>query len=151
MLVKYDIPEVEIRAPFKHARAGDAGFDLCNASSKYVNVPPGQVTRVVSGVSVKIPNGYVGFIRARSSTFAKHGLFIIEGVIDSGYVGPLYTMVWCPGIIGPDGERVKNGTIEPWQRVSQLIVVAYAQGDPIVVTSLPTTERGARGFGSTGI
>ena len=153
MLVKYLTSEVENRCPLRPAREGDAGYDLCNASNAQIVVPVGRVVRVPAGVSVKIPLGCVGFIKARSSTFVKHGLFVIEGVIDSGYTGPLYSMVWVPGLVE---DRIKPHTlapaiIEPWQRVAQLIVCRVDEGGVDAVKNLPLTERGEQGFGSTGV
>lgn len=130
------------------AKEGDCGLDLVNASGQDVVVPVGRSVEIEAGLAVKLPDGYCGFIRSRSSTFKKRGLFVIEGVIDSGYVGPLYTLVWNPGMNG----NLHPVTVRAGERLSQLIVLPYARElDVSAVDDLPDTERGASGFGSTGL
>lgn len=128
------------------ARPGDCGIDLFNATSLPLVVPPRVSIEVPAGIRVKIPDGYCGFIRPRSSTFHRRRLFVIEGIIDSGYTGPLFTHVWNPALNGYDQPIV----IEPWERLGQLIVLPVPVIDVRVVSALPATARGASGFGSTG-
>lgn len=138
---------------FGPAKPGDAGIDLHNAGGP-IRVEPGCSVQVPAGVAVKVPEGWVGFIKSRSSTFFKRGLFVIEGVIDSGYTGPLYSFVWNPGLNG----RREAIEIQPWERLSQLVVVPHLpyhgdadEGEGICrVEQLPDTVRGGTGFGSTG-
>lgn len=149
VLVKYDSPEVQQYAPFRPSKPGDSGCDLANASGGTLMVAPHKSVEVPAGISVKVPEGYVGLVRPRSSTFARRGLLVVEGIIDSGYTGPLFTHVWNPALNGED----KPVLIEPWERLGQLIVVpciSMVLGAVLVVDVLPKTKRGTTGFGSTG-
>lgn len=147
LLVKYDNDEVAKRCQLKYARPGDCGIDLYNAEGRPITVVPRSSVMISAGIRVKIPDGYAGFVRARSSTFKRRGLFVVEGIIDSGYVGPIFVHVWNPGLNG----QLSPVVIEPWARLSQLIILPAPQMDIVVVDELPRTERGERGFGSTGL
>lgn len=119
---------------------GDAGWDLYVDGDAYLT--PGQVTDVPTGLAVAIPDGHYGRIVGRSSTHRRRGLSVVEGVIDAGYRGPLFAGVWNPGEKGvsiPDGERL-----------AQLIVTAVPSHPLVEVDSLPESQRGANGFGSSG-
>ena len=146
LLVKYASTEVSARVRLQPAKPGDCGLDLYNASPSPITVLPGRSVEVPAGVSVKIPDGYAGFIRPRSSTFARRGLFIVEGIIDSGYTGPLFTHVWNPALNGHNYPVI----IGPWERLSQLIVVPVPALSVVETAEMPVTVRGATGFGSTG-
>lgn len=143
-----------LKIDFKPAKPGDAGIDLYNASPKPIVVPLGRAIAIPSGICVKVPEGWVGMIKARSSTFMKKGLFVVDGVIDAGYTGPLYTVVWNPGLVSPHWEDGLSATgpvvVEPGERVSQLVVVPHHSNLVIEVEDMPVTERGSSGFGSTG-
>lgn len=146
VLVKYDNQEVEMRAQLRYAKEGDAGLDLYNASGEEIEIKPGESKEVPAGVRLKIPDGYVGFIRCRSSSFSKRGLFVVHNTIDSGYVGPMFTTVWYPGLNGWREPQI----IKPWERLSQIIVVPYLFAEIYTTQNLPKTQRGDTGFGSTG-
>lgn len=153
LLIKYHTDEIREKASLKPAKRGDAGMDLYNASNDKILVPRGGSVLVAAGISVKIPEGFFGLIKARSSTFMKRGLFVVDGVIDSGYTGPLYTVVWNPGLILPNGKMSADSLhieIEPWERVSQLVLIPHHSNLSITVRELPSTDRGQTGFGSTG-
>jgi len=130
----------------KRAKKDDCGLDLFHVGDEPIIVPPGVSVQVPAGVSVKIPAGHAGFIRPRSSTFSKRGLFIVEGVIDAGYTGPLFTHVWNPALNGQEKPQI----IAPWEKLSQLIIVQTPILSFSTVQTLPPTERGSTGFGSTG-
>lgn len=140
MLMKMD-GVFDLFKPTGPARPGDAGLDLINAGPP-VEIAPGAVEKVPCGVSVKIPAGHFGMVVGRSSTFAVKGLLVPTSIIDEGYVGPLYVMVWNPAF----PPRVIAST----ERVAQLILVPYATPAAELVDSLPETVRGTDGFGSTG-
>lgn len=144
--VKYDTIEVEQKATLKHAVEGDAGFDLFNASNETIIVAPYRSVMIPSCLRVKIPSGYCALIYPRSSTFRRRGLFVVPGLIDSGYTGELFTYVWHPNLDHTD----KPILIEPWERLSQLLVLPVPELDVISVKSLPETVRGEHGFGSSG-
>lgn len=130
--------------PFGDRGVGDAGFDLYNAGPE-IELHPGCHVSVPTNVSVKIPDGYVGLILARSSTFTKLQVFVVQGVIDSGYTGELFTIAWHPGLT-----HSRPTKINPGDRISQLVVVPYFYGSVREVKELPITNRGSAGFGSTG-
>lgn len=149
--VKYDNPRVLEVTPLRPAKYGDAGLDLCFSSPDLspILVHRGDSVAVPAGVSVKIPDNYFGLITARSSTFSKFGLMVVQGIIDSGYTGPLFTNVYFPGVKNRDVNFV---TVRPYQRLAQLIIIpaSVTRMDIEKVDQLPITERGEDGFGSTG-
>ena len=144
--IKMHDPALAGQIPIGPARPGDAGVDMCNASGKVITVLPGESKNIPAGISVKIPEGYVGIICPRSSTFARRGLMVVNGIIDSGYTGPLYSFVWHPTLNGVQHPVL----VEPFERLAQLVVVPSFCCGYVQVDELPKTERGGRGFGSTG-
>lgn len=129
-------------APTK-AYADDAGFDLyCDAE---LVIEPSTFVDVPLGVAIKVPEGTWGLLTARSSTLRKHGLMVAQGVIDCGYTGPLFAGVW-----NMTDEPVK---VEPGMRLVQYILMTNASLDVEAqqVDELPKTDRGASGFGSSGV
>ncbi len=129
-------------APTK-AYADDAGFDLyCDAE---LVIQPHTFVDVPLGVAIKVPEGTWGLLTARSSTLRKHGLMVAQGVIDCGYTGPLFAGVW-----NMNDEPIK---IEPGMRLVQYILMTNASlgVDAQEVDELPKTDRGASGFGSSGV
>lgn len=145
IIVQYENDEVRERAKFQKTIDGDAGFDLFNATNQTITLPPHQSVQVNNGIRVKIPYGYCGLLRARSSTFFKKKLFVVGGLIDSGYVGPIYTFVWHPNL-----NRINRPVlIKPWESLSQLIIVPCPEIG-VIEDEMPCTKRGECGFGSTG-
>ncbi len=138
----YTLLSTTATAPTK-AYADDAGFDLyCDAD---LVVEPATFVDVPLGVAIKVPEGTWGLLTARSSTLRKHGLMVAQGIIDCGYTGPLFAGVW-------------NMTDQPVQitrgmRLVQYILMPNASlgVDAVQVAELPKTERGASGFGSSGV
>lgn len=129
-------------APTK-AYADDAGFDLyCDAE---MVIEPHTFVDVPLGVAIKVPEGTWGLLTARSSTLRKHGLMVAQGVIDCGYTGPLFAGVW-----NMTDEPVK---VELGMRLVQYILMTNASLDVEAqqVDELPKTDRGASGFGSSGV
>lgn len=121
----------------------DAGFDLyCDAE---MVIMPSTFVDIPLGVAIKVPEGTWGLLTARSSTLRKHGLMVAQGVIDCGYTGPLFAGVW-----NMTDEPVK---VEPGMRLVQYILIHNASLDVQAqeVAELPKTNRGAAGFGSTGV
>lgn len=148
--VKYDNDRVQRNAPFSKQYPGDAAFDLYNASDDTITVMPHSSISVPCGVSIGLPAGTFAMIVARSSTFTKRGLFVVGGLIDNGYTGPLYTIVWNPCLDG----REHPIMIKPWERVSQLVLYSMpyiTAVDVNIVTELPHRCRGNKGFGSSGM
>lgn len=124
-----------------YATDGAAGLDL--ASTDYAELDFGDRAVIGTGVSVAIPDGYVGLLTIRSSLGAA-GVIIpnAPGVIDPDYRGE----VLVP-LLSLAGERV---AIREGHRVAQLVVVPAPRPAVAAVASLPPTARGGGGFGSTG-
>ena len=133
-----EYPEVKTNKMLFHKHFTDAGWDL--ESVEDVIVPAQEFTPMIhTGVKVAIPEGYFGLIKERSSMAAK-GIFVMGGVIDSGYRGEI--MVNLANISGYDYE-IKSG-----DRIAQLIILPCSA--VMVKGELPDSNRGEDGFGSTG-
>jgi dUTP pyrophosphatase len=129
------------RAPAR-AHDGDAGLDLHAAES--VVIGPGERASVGTGVAVAIPEGHAGLVVPRSGLAARSGISLVNtpGLIDSGYRGELRVLLL-------NTDREQPFSVEPGDRIAQLVVVAVASPEPIEA-DLDETVRGAGGFGSTG-
>lgn len=127
----------------QYAHEGDAGLDL--RIKHDVTLEPGQRLNVGTGVSVEIPNGYVGLVFPRSGLATKHGITLSNsvGVIDSGYRGEIGA-----SLINTSDETI---TLDAHTRVCQMIVMPYAACRIELTDSLADSERGTGGFGSTGV
>jgi dUTP pyrophosphatase len=121
---------------------GDAGLDL--AACEHVVLEPGERATVGTGLAVAIPEGYAGFVQPRSGLAARHGVGVVNspGLIDSGYRGELRVV-----LLNTDARA--SFTVEPGMRIAQLVVLEVPQVDVVEVAELPSSERGARGFGSS--
>lgn len=129
-------------APTK-AYADDAGFDLyCDAE---MTIEPHTFVDVPLGVAIKVPEGTWGLLTGRSSTLRKYGLMVTQGIIDCGYTGPLFAGVW-----NMTEQPIK---IEQGMRLVQYILMTNASlnVEAQQVDELPETNRGAAGFGSSGV
>lgn len=126
-----------------YAHDGDAGLDL--RITETVTLEPMQKCVVGCGLAVEIPSGCVGLVFPRSGLAAKQGITLSNsvGVIDSGYRGEV-----CAALINQSYETV---TLEAGTRVCQLVVMPYVPCELVPVDELSDTERGAGGFGSTGV
>jgi len=124
------------------ANPGDAGLDL--KAEENALLFPGDRQAVETGVSVEIPDGYVGLLCARSGNAARRGLGIVNGVgvIDSGYRGPVNVLLINHGR--------RNVTISRGDRIAQLLIVPIETPDVEIVDRLSDSERGTGGLGSTG-
>lgn len=119
------------------AHDGDAGYDLTLAGNKSVVLTPGARATVPTGWSVRLDPATCGLVLPRSGNASKLGLNVITGVVDSGYTGELKVTVH-------NTSRYKV-TLDPGMRVAQLVVTPVVNHDAPAKTS----ERAARGFGST--
>ena len=144
--VQYENEVVKRCAPLKKAMEGDAGLDLYNATGERLIVAPYKSLQVYAGIRIKLPSDTCALVYPRSSAFRKKGLFVVPGLIDEGYIGKLFTIVWHPNLDHIDRPIV----IEPWDRLSQLLVLHKPKLTIQTVDELPETERGDKGFGSTG-
>ena len=127
----------------EYARAGDAGLDLIAADD--VSLAPGERASVPTGIAVAIPNGYAGFVHARSGRALREGLALANapGLIDAGYRGEIKVIV--VNLDGTSPLHIKRG-----DKIAQLVIQPVAAVDLVPVEELPTSERAAGGFGSTG-
>jgi dUTP pyrophosphatase len=135
-------PEIQhTRAPIR-AYDGDAGFDLVVSQSRMVE--PGRMTDIPCNLAVELPEHTFGVIVGRSSTLRTKGLQVHLGVIDSGYRGELFAAV---STLGRAAVSVRSG-----ERLAQLIVLPNASRllMPTRVDQLNPSDRGSRGFGSSG-
>ena len=128
----------------QYATAGAAGLDLRACLGEALTLQPGDSQLVPSGIAIHIGDpGYAAIVLPRSGLGAKHGIVLgnLVGLIDSDYQGPVFVSVW---------NRGKTAfTIQPMDRIAQLVVVPVAQVEWNVVDEFAVSERGA-GFGSTG-
>mgnify|MGYP001946339467 CR=1 FL=1 len=122
-----------------------AGMDLHAAVEKDVVIAPGERTLVPCGFAMAVPVGYEAQIRPRSGLAARHGLTIpnAPGTIDADYRGPVMV-----ALINLGSEPV---TITRHMRIAQMIIKPVPRTEWQVVDELPPTERGAGGFGHTGV
>ena len=127
----------------ERAYAGDAGLDL--AACEQHELGPGERAVVGTGLAVAIPEGYAGFVQPRSGLAARHGLSVVNapGLIDSGYRGELQVTLL-------NTDREQSFTVEPGMRIAQLVVLPVPEVELVEVDELPSSERGAAGFGSSG-
>jgi len=126
------------------AYPGDAGLDL--AACERVELGPGERALVGTGVAVAIPDGHAGLVVPRSGLAVRHGLTIVNapGLIDSGYRGELKVI-----LLNTDARE--PFVVEPGMRIAQLVLVEAASVRLVEVDELPESERGAAGFGSSGV
>lgn len=122
-----------------------AGADLSALLDSPVHIAPGETVLIHTGISLAIPDGYVGLIFARSGLASKRGLAPANkvGVIDSDYRGELMIALY--------NHSSETKIVEPEERVAQLAVVPYARCEYEEAQSLCRTSRGNGGFGSTGM
>ena len=122
-----------------------AGYDLRACMDAPVVIPPHATSRIGTGLSIAVPEGYFGAIFARSGLATKQGLRPANcvGVCDSDYRGE-YIIA-----LHNDGEAPQ--TVSPGDRIAQLVVLPCMAAEFEEADVLPETERGAGGFGSTGV
>lgn len=132
-----------VAAP-EYATKGSAGMDLSAALDNPVVLKSGGRALIPTGIALKIPEGYGGFVFPRSGLSHKKGISMSNcvGVIDSDYTGEI--MVSLHNIAGHDY------TVNPGDRVAQLVFMPVAFARLIETDELDKTERGIGGFGSTG-
>jgi dUTP pyrophosphatase len=128
--------------PPARTRSDDAGYDL--RSVEAVTLPPGGRHAVATGLAVALPPGVAGLVTPRSGLAAEHGITCLNapGLVDPNYRGEIRV------ILHNAGEEPFH--VEPGDRVAQLLLVPYHSPVMRVVDTLPETERGEAGFGSSG-
>jgi len=124
----------------RRAYPTSAGMDLFTSTN--VVIGPEDFALVPTGVSIAVPDGYVGIIRGRSSAWFNRKLLVFEGTVDSEYRGELFVGVKN---LMPVEHKVESG-----ERLAQLLVMKVHMPRMEIVDTLQVTERGEKGFGSTG-
>jgi len=128
-----------------YATPGAAGLDLRACLDAPLALPPGETALVPTGLAIHIADpGYAALILPRSGMGHKHGIVLgnLVGLIDSDYQGQLMVSTWNRGTAA--------FTLQPMERLAQLVIVPVAQVDFQVVEDFQASERGGGGFGSTG-
>ena len=123
---------------------GAAGMDLCAAISEPITLKPLERYLVPTGLKIELEHGYEAQIRPRSGLSIKHGISLINcvGTVDEDYRGEV-----CVGVVNLSNDTY---TIQPDERIAQMIIAKVEQAKIEVVTELTETARGEGGFGSTG-
>jgi dUTP pyrophosphatase len=129
-----------------YATSGSAGLDFSAAIDSALTIEPGQTVLIPTGLAIHLDNEkFAALILPRSGLGHKHGIVLgnLVGLIDSDYQGELMVSTWNRGHTA--------FTIEPLDRIAQLVIVPVVQATFNLVSSFDKTARGASGFGSTGL
>ncbi|MET0532611.1 MAG: dUTP diphosphatase [Steroidobacter sp.] len=129
----------------QHATSGSAGVDLRACIDAPLELKPGDTQLIPSGIAIYLEDsGYAAIVLPRSGLGHKHGIVLgnLVGLIDSDYQGQVFVSVWNRG--------QTTFTVQPGERIAQLVVVPVVQVEFDVVNEFAATERGAGGFGSSG-
>ena len=126
-----------------YAQPGDAGCDL--RASEATLVPARGRVLVKTGVSIALPDGFVGLVHPRSGLAAKYGITVLNtpGTVDSGYRGEIMVTLYNSTDIDFPVARL--------DRIAQMVVQEYVRAEFVQVQTLPESHRGDAGFGSTGV
>ncbi|NLY28898.1 MAG: dUTP diphosphatase [Alcaligenaceae bacterium] len=128
-----------------YATAGSAGLDLRACIEAPIVLEPGASELIPTGLSIHIADpAYAGMILPRSGLGHKHGIVLgnLVGLIDSDYQGPLMVSAW--------NRSDTTFTLQPMERLAQLVIVPVQQVQFEIVTDFDDSDRGSGGFGSTG-
>ena len=129
----------------QYATPGSAGLDLRACLAEAVTLQPGGSHLVPAGIAINLADpGFAALVLPRSGLGHKHGIVLgnLVGLIDSDYQGQIFMSAWNRGNAA--------FTIQPMERLAQLVIVPVAQVAFDVVDEFHASSRGAGGFGSTG-
>ena len=118
--------------------SSDAGFDLF--SKRDTNVFSGSRQTIETGIAVNIPKGYFGLIKPRSGMSFFNGVGVLAGVVDSGYQGEIKVILTAMELV-----RVQKG-----DKIAQMVIIPIPEVFLEEVDGFPSSERGNKGFGSSG-
>ena len=126
-----------------YAHPGDAGMDVCSVED--VSIAPGGRALVRTGFVLILPDGFEAQVRPRSGLALKHGVTVLNspGTIDAGYRGEVGV------ILANFGDRLFE--VEKGMKIAQIVIAPVVRADVAEVAEVDSTERGAGGFGSTGV
>ena len=141
MAVILKVKKLHSDAKLPHfAHAGDAGMDL-HSIDNYV-IKPGARQKICTGISIEMPDGYVGLVWDKSSIAATHGLKHLGGVMDAGYRGEyIVTLINLSN---------KEYVISKGDKIAQVLIQKVERAEIEEVSEISETNRGAGAFGSTG-
>ncbi|MDD5366348.1 MAG: dUTP diphosphatase [Gallionellaceae bacterium] len=146
MHVDLKILDPRVRDQLPHyATPGSAGLDLRACLDAAVVLNPGETQLIPTGLAIHLADsGYAAMILPRSGLGHKHGVVLgnLVGLIDSDYQGQLMVSLWNRG--------QSAFTIEPFERIAQMVIVPVVQAEFRVVDEFGDSQRGEGGFGSTG-
>lgn len=128
-----------------YATPGSAGLDLRAALDAPLTIQPGETQLVPTGIAIHLADpAYAAMILPRSGLGHKHGIVLgnLVGLIDADYQGPLMVSCW--------NRSSAAYTLQPLERLAQLVIVPVVQAQFRVVHSFEASARGSGGFGSTG-
>ena len=127
----------------RDAHPGDAGADLC--ASESIVVPARGRAMVGTGLSIALPDGFVALVHPRSGLAAKSGITVLNtpGTIDAGYRGEVRVVLY--------NTSDEDFQVSVGDRIAQLVIQEFRRAEFIPVRSLPGSDRGEGGFGSTGV
>jgi dUTP pyrophosphatase len=125
------------------AHPGDAGIDL--HARVTTTLEPGEWAMIPTGIAVAVPSGHVGLVAPRSGLAARHAISVVNGpgVIDAGYRGEINAILINHGI--------ESVTFRRGDRIAQMLVTPIVDIDTVKVDTLPDSDRGEGGFGSSGV
>ena len=129
----------------RYATHGSAGVDLHACIDEHLHIAPGETHLIPSGIAIHIAtSNLAAVLLPRSGLVHKHGIVLgnLVGLIDSDYQGQVFISVWNRG--------QNNFTIEPGDRIAQMVFVPVVQAEFKVVQDFEESQRGAGGFGHSG-
>jgi len=148
MMRKLDVRILDARLSAdlpRYATHGSAGLDLRACIDAPMTLKPGESNLVASGIAIHLGDrGLAAMILPRSGLGHKHGIVLgnLVGLIDSDYQGQIFVSIWNRG--------QHEYTVQPLERIAQLIVVPVVQVELNIVDDFVESERGAAGFGHSG-
>lgn len=140
--LKVKLINMDATLPYQ-ANAGDAGLDLFSVEEKLIN--PGQAELISTGIILELPQGTEAQVRPRSGLALRHSVTVLNspGTIDEGYRGEVKVILINHG--------KADFKVEKHMRIAQMVIAPVAKVNVIEVEDFSSSERGERGFGSTGL
>ena len=129
----------------KYATPQSAGMDLRANIEEAFTLKPLERKLVPTGLFISLPEGYEAQVRPRSGLALKHGITVLNtpGTVDADYRGEVGVV-----LVNLSNEPF---TVEPGERIAQMVIAKHEQAGFVVVEELDETERGAGGYGHTGV